>query len=735
MASRKGPMDESTLAAQVRQEIDAARSFDRSELSNRRSKAIEYFQGEMTDVPSQPNRSSVTARTIAEIMGWLMPGVMRVFTAGDEIADFQPETPEDVDSARQATQYINFLFMRDCDGEKVLYDAIFEGFLHGNGIIKTWWDTSPEYRSHSYTGLSEDAYALLVQDDEVSILQQTETLEEMQGPDGMPVQVVTYDCKIRRTVTKGRLRVMCVAPEEYLIKAGSTDIEDANFHCHRFEDTRESLIAQGYDKEKVMAIGIGTELDTTEEKMSRFEDEINDFDARDSDDLQAEVEVFECYMKVDFDGDGHSEWRRIVMGGSAGSSSVLENEEWGDDHPFVDLVPMPRPHRWDGRSIYDEAEDLQRINTVLLRQTLDNLYMTNNPRQVARENMIANPDALDDMEIGTTIWTKADNAFGFEGVPLFAEKSFSMLEYMEAIGEKRTGVSRQSMSLDPETLQNQTATASNNAMTAAYGKQELYARNIARGLRRLFRKMLKLVTENQDQPRMIRLRDEFVPMDPRVWNSNMDSVVTVGLGSGSRERDLQMLMTVSAEQKMIIQTMGVDNPVVTPKEYVTTLHKMVEAAGLKSPEMFFREVDEQAMQAMAQKANQPDPKIAAEQAKAQADMQIEQAKMQQQGQMDQARMQFDQQKAAAQMRADQELQAARLQQEEMRAQRDMEMKREQLVAEMGLKREQLAAELQLKRESMAAELALKRELGAMNASVKASQGNASSSVRMGGDPG
>ena len=733
MAAKKGPMEESTLTTQVRAEIDAARSFDRSELSDRRSRAIEYFQGEMNDVPAQPNRSSVTARTLSEIMGWLMPGVMRVFTAGDEIADFQPETPEDIDGARQATQYINFLFMRECDGEKVLYDAIFEGFLHGNGIIKTWWDTSPEYQTHSYTGLSEDAYTLLVQDDEVEVLQKTESTEQIPGPDGALVDSPIYDCKIRRTLTKGRLRVMCVAPEEYLIKAGATDINDANFHCHRYEDTRESLIAQGYDREKVMSIGVGAELDTADEKVSRFEDEINDFDTRDSDDLQAEVEVFECYIKVDFDGDGHSEWRRVVIGGSGGTGAMLENEEWGGDHPFVDLVPDPRPHRWDGRSAFDQAEDLQRINTVLIRQTLDNLYMTNNPRQVARENMIANPDALDDMEIGATIWTKSDNAFGFEAVPFFAQNSFSMLEYMETIGEKRTGVSRQSMSLDPETLQNQTATASNNAMTAAYGKQELYARNIARGLRMLFRKMLKLVTENQDQPRMIRLRDEFVPMDPRVWNSNMDSVVTVGLGSGSRERDLQMLMTISGEQKMIIQTMGVDNPVVTPKEYVTTLHKMVEAAGLKSPEMFFREVDDQAMQALAQKANQPDPKAAAEQAKAQMQMQIDQQKMQADQQARAVEFQFEQQKAQLQMQADREMQQQKMAGDAEARQQEFMLKRATIDAELSLKREQLNAEIMLKRELAMLDLELKRELG--HAGVMAKAGNATGGVHVGGAPG
>ncbi|MGO4839520.1 phage portal protein, partial [Rhizobiaceae sp. 2RAB30] len=137
--------------------------------------------------------------------------------------------------------------------------------------------------------------------------------------------------------------------------------------------------------------------------------------------------------------------------------------------------------------------------------------------------------------------------------PFVAGESYQMLEYQDMVAEKRTGVSRQSMALDPEALSNQTATGQMLAQSASYSKIELYARNIAEiGLKRLFRCVLKLLVRYQDRPKMIRLRNTWVQMDPRAWNANMDATVSVGLGSGSRERDMMLLQQIAGKQEQII---------------------------------------------------------------------------------------------------------------------------------------------------------------------------------------
>ena len=70
------------------------------------------------------------------------------------------------------------------------------------------------------------------------------------------------------------------------------------------------------------------------------------------------VTIYEmlCVL-VDYNGDGVAERRKIVTGGMSGKRQILANEEWGDDLPFSDLVPDPKPFSWMGRSIFDDMAD------------------------------------------------------------------------------------------------------------------------------------------------------------------------------------------------------------------------------------------------------------------------------------------------------------------------------------------------------------------------------------------
>lgn len=728
MAKSKG-MTEGQLAAMVRSEIDDAIGYDESDISVRRALALDYYNGDVPDVPAEEGRSKATSHDVADVIGWVLPGLMRTFLGSDRVVEYEPENPNDEPYAQQATDYVNYVFLRECEGYRVLYDGCFEGLLFGNGVIKHWWDRKPKYEVQDYSGLSDEAYTMLVEDEYTEVLQHSQTVdisEDIDPATGQPVEVqtVSHDVKIRCVKTKGRLAIKALPPEEFLIERYATSIEDAKFLCHRRSVTRADLIAEGYDRKDVMNIGSGSsELESTDTLLARWDDLSTGNQRRESDDpLMQEVEVFESYVLTDYDGDDHPEWRKVVMAGTGNEKSILANDEWGDEVPFSDLVPEPRPHRWDGRSVYDEIQDIQRIKTALTRQTLDNLYLTNHPQRVAPATGIKNPDELETPTLGGVVWSDNPEAIRDLAVPFVAANSFQMLEYLDMVSEKRTGVSRQASVLDGNELQNQSATAAQIAFDSSHAKLELYARNIAElGLKRLFKCLLKLVVKHQDEPRTVRLRDEWVEMDPRSWNSNMDCTVNVGLGTGSKDRDIKMLMMISAEQKAIMQAMGPVNPIVTPTQYVATQHKIVEAAGLKSPEMYFTEITPEMAQQMAQQqANQPDPEmekakmqIAADQAKAQAQMQLEQQKAQ-------AQAQTDMMKAQQQAELDRE-----------KTGQEMALKREQIVAEMNLKREQLAAELQLKREQMAAEMALKREMGFVDAETKV----ATSRVAPGGNPG
>lgn len=716
------PMTDEDLAALVDGQINDAKNYESSDLTQLRERALKFFEGEV-DVPAAPGRSSVVSRDVADTHGLILPGLMRVFLATNNIAIYEPKTQADEKFARQATDYVNYVVMQECEGYSAFRSAFHDGLLMGNGILKHWWDETPEYATESFSGLSDDAYAMLVNDPDVEeVIEHT----EYDDPDwvapppampplgmdmgaGVPVPPVPaapklHDCKLKRCTSRGRLRLAALPPEDLLLGRGAIklDEERTRFAAHRWIKTRSALIKEGFDADEVNELPAysSAKLDTPEE-LARDRHHLYEGDI--APDTSTElVEGYECYVQCDYDGDGIAEWRKVNVSGLGGERAVLSNEEWGDDLPFSDIVPDPVPHRWRGCSLFDRTEDVQRIKTVLMRQTLDNVYMTNTPRQIVQENQVVNPDVLNDWEIGSTIIVRGDvnQAVSHVDTPFVADKSFPIIEYMDSVIEKRTGISRASMALDLDALQDQTATAVNANQAAAYTKIEEYARNIAEygGLKRVFAKLLKLVVKHQDRTRTIRLRDGWVDIDPRAWNANMDVTINTGLGSGSRDRDLTMLAQIAAKQEQIVLNMGLSNPVCGIDRLMDTYRLMTEAAGLKPAERFFPEISPEIMQQIAQQAANPppDPKVQAAQMQAQTEAQ----KMQMQAQIDDKQMQMQAQLDAMKLKAETDAAQAeaqfKQQMELAKAQRDAEMEQLQLERQAQIEERQAQADIAVK---------------------------------------
>jgi hypothetical protein len=319
------------------------------------------------------------------------------------------------------------------------------------------------------------------------------------------------------------------------------------------------------------------------------------------------------------------------------------------------------------------------------------------------DSNIKNPDELLNRTFGGVVRVKGLGNINPIQVQPVAQVAFEAISAVDKIVERRTGVGDATPSLDETALNPQTATASQLEHDADYARTELVARIMAQmGLKPLFKKILKIIVSNQDIPRTIRLRDTWVPFDPRDWDAGMDCDINLGLGTGSRERDLAMLGQVLMQQEQIFKQFGPTNPVVTVDKVVNTLHKMVEASGLKNPEQFFAmPTQQQLAQYFASKPPPMDPRIAAIQAKSQADQQ----RFQLQAQIATQKLQMDAQARAAKVQTDAQANAAEaeadLQQQQMRLQAEMEMKQQELQQEFELRRQELELEAHLKMQEMA----------------------------------
>ena len=658
------------------------------DLSKDRLRAIEYYRGTMKDTPSDVGRSSMATRDVRANIKKVLPSIMRTILNADEVVEFMPMNEGDEEGAAQSSDYINFVVIPETNARAAIYDAVHDALLLRNGILKWWFEEKASVSISKHTGLDDAALGQLAGSDEVQILEQTERQETVDFQ-GQQIAMPVYDVKIRRSFTKRTLRCSAVPRERFLIHPDAMTLEDSMLTGERTTVTRSDLVAMGYKRELVDGFSL-MEDDETEEDARR--DTVVTTD--EADNANDPIDYYDLFVRVDMDDDGVSELRHMVFAGGLTERNLLEDDEV-DEVQFCDICIMRQPHQWEGVSLADDLMDLQRGKTVLLRQTLDNIYWQNNPQPIMQGGAIQNPDALYNPEFGKPIITNQGIdvrvALGFNQVPFVAQHSFAMMEYLDTEAQDRTGVSDASAGLAPDALQNMTAKASAMIEQAAIGQTEMMVKTVADGLKRFFQGLLRMSIRHQDKPRTLRLRDEWVQMDPRQWNAEMDCTVNTGLGAGTRERDMLMMQQVIGLQERLLAGFGPDNPFVKPDNVYAAISKLAESAGLKTPSLYFTEPDPAEVQAQLDAMkNQPDP----EQMKIQAQMQLEQAKMQMEQQKTQAQMQFEMEKAKAQVQIDQNRESAQMQ-------ADLQVKQAEIAAEQQKQADKLTSDAALQERDIA----------------------------------
>jgi hypothetical protein len=679
-------MDINQLKGILDAEIDNSLGFIETETTDARRKALEYYNREPYGNEVE-GRSSIVTGEVAEVVDGALPQLLRIFTASDEMVRFEPKGAGDEEKAKQATEYVNWVLNHDNQGTILFHNWFKDALLQKNGIVKVYWDEQTDVTKEKYEGLNEEELTMLLADPEVEVVSQDMEEVAPAGVDqmGMPMPpVYSYSIKLKRTKKNGKVIVENVPPEEFLISKKARTIADAPFVAHRKLTTRSELVAMGFDKTIVDALPAYSDLTYSEERIARYDrgempDEVSSLDH-----TMQDVEVMECYIKVDFDGDGIAELRKITYAGK----DILDNEEV-DFVPFCSICPIPMPHKFFGQSLADRALDIQLIKSTVTRQILDNMYMVNSPRMSAVEGQV-NLDDLLTVTANGVIRVKNAGALNPVVVPPTAAQSFPVLQYLDQVQAKRTGINEMSQGLDPNVLQNTTATAVAMVQNAAAGKVEMIARIFAEtGIKDLFEKILHLVCKYQDKARIIRLRGRYVTIDPREWVNGFDLSINVGLGTGDKQQQMAMIAAVLQKQEQILGTQGFNNPLVTLTQYRQTLGRFIEAAGFKDSQEFFKEIPPELEQAIANpQPQQPpvDPAVQAYMAQAQAQMQIDQAKAQQQ-------MALDQQKAEADLMLQQQ-----------KAQAEIQLKREKAMADLELKTAEFQAEAQLKAMQVGAKL-------------------------------
>ena len=653
-------MDDYQLNSIVSSEItDALNHFD-SEFSQERIRAMDFYLGEPFGNEVE-GRSSVVSTEVADTVEAIMPNLMRVFTANDKYVRFSPRTAEDMERAEQVSDYVNYIINHDNEGYKILYNWFKDALLFRLGIVKYFYEEEENVTEEEYNGLDENELAVLLANPDIEVIEQQETvLNSYMEDDGTVVPLESsYDLSVRVTERKGKIKVINVPPEEFLVNRRATSLEDAYFVAHRTTMTVSDLVAMGYDREEVEAHAGLSDLDVDEERTNRFQDLEANTGTDAADPTLREVVYYECIMKVDYDGDGIAERRRICAIGSEGTH-ILHNEPF-DHVPFAVVSPVLMPHRLIGRSIYDMTEDLQVIKSTLMRQYLDSVYTSTLPRMVAVEGQVNLDDLLEGTAGGIIRARQPGMVQAITGTPVGGEVR-PLMDYLDNIKEQRTGMSKASQGLDANALQSTTASAISATVRGAQVKLESYARTMAEtGVKSLFKGILHLVTKYDNKPRIVRLRNNFVPIDPREWTSEFDVVVQVGLGTADDEQKIAFLTQIAAKQEQILMQLGPNNPVVTMAQYVNTLRSIAEIGGFKDADQFFASPQQIQMQQQQQQQQppQPDPAVAMKQQQMEAELALKREKMQADIQLERERMTMEMELRRQELQAEAELRMAK----------------------------------------------------------------------------
>ena len=563
-------MSESSILSIVTRELDNALSFDSESDSSDMEKALDYYKGKPNGKEVQ-GKSSVTSTDVADAIEWIKPQIIKALTQNNQVVTFDPVGPEDELQAQLETEYVYHVLMKENNGFVAIHEFVMGALLHRNGILKVYYNDDPKTKITKYTGLSEEQVNM------VAIEPKTKILSAEQDELG------AYDIKVERTISNGNIVVESVPLEEFRISSrhNSIDLKDARFIAHVTSRTISDLIKEGYPKDKI-------------KMLPGYDDYLNYFRFKDQDstnhtdnsgnESEKELSIAECYIWLDLDGDGVSEYVKVTIGGISGSYTLLNVEEISYN-PWIATTPIIMAHNFTGMSIYDRLKEIQDQKTAILRNVFDNFYIQNNKRYKVIEGR-ANIDDLTTSRAGGVVRVKSMDAIeAIETLPIGGD-AFSLMEYLDGIRAGRTGVSSDG-SAAPQNIGDRIGSQGvNQLMTAKEELVGLIVRVIAEtGIKPLCTKIQSLARMHIDVARNFKFRDQWTQINPSTWDDRSYCTVRVGTGSGDVTAKTAALTTVMGIQEKIMSTP--QQALVEPEKIFSALDDFCRFSGLISAHKYF----------------------------------------------------------------------------------------------------------------------------------------------------
>jgi len=657
-------MNDSEILTMLGSQISNAQGGDNSTTNAHKATALDYYSGDDSIIDAEDGESSIITREVFENIERELGQQLKVFASGERVVQFDPMNQEDEEQADQETDYINYIYNKENNGFKITHDWIKSALLEKNSYVKVWVEEEEETETETYTGLNDAEFSLVIEQENVEPIEHSEEIAQNEFGE----LITVHDVKIKVTNKEKRIKVQAVPNEEMGIARNHNELslKECPFVYHRPSNiTASDLIEAGFNKELV-------------DRLPRYNDEENELEVSrnlhsfddntaydEADESTREIEVYECYIRFDHDGDGIAELRKVTIAGK----EILENEEC-DFIPFATLSPFPMAHKHEGFSYADMLMDIQDVSTVLTQQILTNLYFTNMPELEVAEGV--NLDDVLNRKSGSVNRVATPGSINPITIPFTAGQSLPILEMMHTMAEKRVGSSQP---LDPNVLSKTSGAAFIYGSEQANQPSEKLARTFAEtGFKELFLMIHELAIKNQDKPKMIQLRNKYVEVDPTEWKHRTNMSIVVGLGTGNKDQEIQKLLSIADKQE---QHMLNGSPMVDFKKLFNTYSRVIDKSGLKDASLFWNDPNTPEFKEQEQaKQNQPQTNelAEAEQVKGQFAIQKTQMEVQMKGQLEQFKQQANHEKEIIKAQHEAQLQALKTELDDRARELDRESK-------------------------------------------------------------
>lgn len=627
-------------------EANAYGSDEDGDLSTERAGNIDAYLGKNTE-PAPDGRSQVVDRSVYETVQWIKPSLARIFANGDDVVEIPPVGPEDEAGAKQEAEFLNYVVLQRNNWFEIFDTACSDALLTKAGYLYPYREKRRQVELEKYERQTDQGVALILQDGgEIVELESSPDPDYQppppqpmmqQGPQGpmpmmdpmtgqpamqpAPPAPMLHTLTVRRTREEQKYCILVLPPERCKISKTCTTVQvrDADYFEYFDFPTLSELREMGYDVPD--DIETTTEDSDTEEDTARDQYSENAW-ATDSqtDPASKRVRCRWIWIKHDHDQDGIAERQWVVRVGN----NILHREEVNRT-PIATLCPDPLPHRHVGLCPADTVLEIQRQKTAILRQGLDNLYLSNNPRTFATQNI-----NLDDLLVsrpGGIVRGKAGAQFGIDvaplAVPFVFPQAMEGLAYMDTVRDMRAGVNRNFTGLNEEALgANQSGVAINQLSTMAAQRVEQIARHFSAGISECFSILHEIILKSGHKPEVVKLRGQWVDVNPAEWRRRSDFKISVGYAAGNKDAMVSRLMMIAAQQLQAVQ-LGL--PIVQPRNMYETNIELAKAADMSTPERFFTDPST----IPPQGPPQPDPTVmAVEQLKAQTTEKVKAAEIQ-----------------------------------------------------------------------------------------------------------